>query len=459
MSIVSDAALANATATLTGTQTLTNKTLTSPTLTTPALGTPASGVATNLTGTAASLTAGNVTTNANLTGHVTSVGNAAVLGSFTVAQLSTALSDATLSGNNSGDQTNITGNAATVTTNANLTGHVTSVGNAAVLGSFTVAQLSTALSDATLSGSNTGDEAAASLTVSGVVELATIAETDTGTDATRAVTPAGLAGSALQTKVNGIEALADVTDAVNIASVIDAQTAKATPVGADKLGLVDSEASNALKEVSLTALFAAMGGGGGGPNSISMTKITATGAGTWTKPTGFVFGIAIFTGAGGGGKKDSAGDSGSGGGAGGTKIIAVNTADVAATEAVSIGTGGNDGGGNGGSTTFDTIAGTLTAPGGNGGSNDNVGSYVDGGTGGAPTGVGLNIPGGQGNGGSGAGAISAGGSSVWGGGTSTDGAAKTVGAYGSGGLGSSDGVDVHSPGANGVFMMLELSTV
>jgi len=47
----------------------------------------------NLTGTAASLTAGNVTTNANLTGHVTSVGNAAVLGSFTMAQLSTAVSD------------------------------------------------------------------------------------------------------------------------------------------------------------------------------------------------------------------------------------------------------------------------------------------------------------------------------------------------------------------------------
>jgi hypothetical protein len=45
------------------------------------------------------------------------------------------------------------GNAATVTTNANLTGHVTSVGNAAVLGSFTSAQLATALTDETGSGS------------------------------------------------------------------------------------------------------------------------------------------------------------------------------------------------------------------------------------------------------------------------------------------------------------------
>jgi len=82
----------------TSTQTLTNKTLTSPTLTTPALGTPASGVMTNVTGTASGLTAGNVTTNANLTGHITSVGNAAVLGSFTSAQLLAALTDETGSG-------------------------------------------------------------------------------------------------------------------------------------------------------------------------------------------------------------------------------------------------------------------------------------------------------------------------------------------------------------------------
>lgn len=81
-------------------QTLTNKTLTSPTLTTPALGTPASGILTNCTGTAAGLTAGNVTTNANLTGVITSSGNATSLGSFTSAQLATALTDETGSGAN-----------------------------------------------------------------------------------------------------------------------------------------------------------------------------------------------------------------------------------------------------------------------------------------------------------------------------------------------------------------------
>ena len=81
---------------------------TSPTLVTPALGTPASGVMTNVTGTAAGLTSGNVTTNANLTGGVTSLGN-----------------------------------AATVVTNANLTGDVTSSGNATTIaaGAVDVAML------------------------------------------------------------------------------------------------------------------------------------------------------------------------------------------------------------------------------------------------------------------------------------------------------------------------------
>ncbi len=53
---------------------------TSPTLVTPVLGTPSSGIMTNVTGTASGLTAGNVTTNANLTGDVTSVGNATTIG-------------------------------------------------------------------------------------------------------------------------------------------------------------------------------------------------------------------------------------------------------------------------------------------------------------------------------------------------------------------------------------------
>ena len=62
---------------------------TSPTLVTPALGTPSALVGTNITGTAAGLTAGTVTTNANLTGDVTSVGNATTLVATTNATITT----------------------------------------------------------------------------------------------------------------------------------------------------------------------------------------------------------------------------------------------------------------------------------------------------------------------------------------------------------------------------------
>lgn len=63
-------------------QTLSNKTFVA-----PALGTPASGVMTNVTGTASGLTAGTVTTNANLTGPITSVGNATTVADAELAAL------------------------------------------------------------------------------------------------------------------------------------------------------------------------------------------------------------------------------------------------------------------------------------------------------------------------------------------------------------------------------------
>ena len=63
------------------------------------------------------------------------------------------------------------------------------------------------------SGSEAPD---ASETVAGIVELATVTEVNTGTDATRAITPASLEGSALKTKLDTVETNADVTDATNV---------------------------------------------------------------------------------------------------------------------------------------------------------------------------------------------------------------------------------------------------
>jgi hypothetical protein len=147
----------------------------SPTLVTPALGTPSGLVGTNITGTATNFTASNVTTNANLTGDVTSVGNATTLtnapviakvltgyvsGAGTVAATDSILQAIQKLNGNDATNANLTGmvtsvgNATTVVTNANLTGAVTSSGNATSLGSFTSAQLLAALTDETGTGAN-----------------------------------------------------------------------------------------------------------------------------------------------------------------------------------------------------------------------------------------------------------------------------------------------------------------
>lgn len=147
-----------------------------------ALGTPASGVATNLTGTASGLTAGTVTTNANLTGAITSTGNATSLGSFNSAALLGALTDETGTGANvfatsptlvtpllgtptSGVLTNCTGTASgltagNVTTNANLTGPITSTGNATAVTANAITNAMLAqMPTATLKGNATGGTA------------------------------------------------------------------------------------------------------------------------------------------------------------------------------------------------------------------------------------------------------------------------------------------------------------
>ena len=93
-------------------------------------------------------------TNAGIATYATSAGIATYASNAGIATYATSAGIATYA-TSSGIATYATssGIATNVTTNANLTGHVTSVGNAAVLGSFTSAQLATALTDETGSGS------------------------------------------------------------------------------------------------------------------------------------------------------------------------------------------------------------------------------------------------------------------------------------------------------------------
>ncbi len=130
-----------------------------------------------------------------------------------------------------------------------------------------------------VSGNPTINVPDASTTTKGAVELATSAETtaglavqasDTrlsdartptahagthvtgGTDKIRDATASvdGLMTTAYASKLDGIEAGADVTDAQNVGSAIDGSTAKTTPVDADVVPILDSAVSNILKKVS-----------------------------------------------------------------------------------------------------------------------------------------------------------------------------------------------------------------
>lgn len=68
----------------------------------------------------------------------------------------------------------------------------------------------------------------------------------------------GLATAAQITKLDGIEAGADVTDATNVGAAIHGSTEKTTPANADEVGLIDSAAANVLKWVSWTNIKATL---------------------------------------------------------------------------------------------------------------------------------------------------------------------------------------------------------
>ena len=98
-----------------------------------------------------------------------------------------------------------------------------------------------------------------------VSEIATAAEVDTGTDNAKAISPLALAGSALQTKVDGIEALADVTDAANVAAA-GAIMAGDSEVTEHADAVWDAGVNTTPKIIAPDALasaIAALGGGGG----------------------------------------------------------------------------------------------------------------------------------------------------------------------------------------------------
>ena len=123
------------------TATMTNKTLTSPILTTPALGTPSSGTLTSCTG--LPITGITSATSAQIATLCSNETGSGLLVFGTSPTLVTPVLGTPASGTLTNCtfptlNQNTTGNAATVTTNANLTGDVTSSGNATTIASGSV---------------------------------------------------------------------------------------------------------------------------------------------------------------------------------------------------------------------------------------------------------------------------------------------------------------------------------
>lgn len=83
--------------------------------------------------------------------------------------------------------------------------------------------------------------------------------------------------TAERSKLSGVEAGADVTDAANVGAVNAAATSKTTPVNADSFPIVDSEASNVIKRLTFTNLITFI------QNAVSY--ITASSSDTLTNKT------------------------------------------------------------------------------------------------------------------------------------------------------------------------------
>jgi hypothetical protein len=469
--------------------TLTNKTLTSPTMTAPVLGTPASGVATNLTGTAAGLTAGTVTTNANLTGPITSTGNATAIASQTG-----------------------TGTKFVVDTSPTLVTPIlgiataTSVNKVALTAPATSATLTIADGKTLTDTSGTGAVALKGATGGGFAQAAcadlsngaTGCSTTVGTMATQAAsavaitggTAAGLTGLAIRdtsaafdvtiagTSSTALSAGRVLTlDMKNVAHTLafgsTANTITFPSAASYTLFGTNDRSGNTTTAVTTTgtqtngdcvkidangnhiANGSACGSGGGTPLAITVQTFSASG--TYTPAAGLIYAIAECVGDGGGGggaAANATGNSGGGGGgAGSYSLVRLTAAQIGASQAVTIptaaagGATGNNAGANGGDVSLGTLC--VGKGGVGGGGNAGSGAQGSGGAGGV-AGTGDLASVGQ----SGAGSVGssittlsglsgAGGSTLWGGGggsiggsgAAADGVAPGATAYGAGGSG------------------------
>lgn len=250
-----------------------------------ALGTPSSGVATNLTGTASGLTAG--TASAVAVGGITGLGTgvATALAVNVGSAGSPVVQNGALGTPSSGTATNLTGTAAgltagTVTTNANLTGPITSTGNATAVaaqtgtGSTFVMQASP-----TLTTPNIGTPSAGVLTsCTGLPVSSGISGLGTGVAAALAVNVGSAGAPVVLNGAGGTPSSITLTNATGTASGLTAGTASAVAVGGIT-GLGTGVGAALAVNVGSAGAPVLLNGAGGTPSSITLTNATGTAAG------------------------------------------------------------------------------------------------------------------------------------------------------------------------------------
>jgi hypothetical protein len=143
-----------------------------------------------------------------------------------------------------------------IVTNAKLANMATSTIKGRVTGStgdpedLTATQVRTLLNVADGATANAGTVTSVAVSGSDGIEV------DSGSPVTSSGTIAlGVNKSSMLSHLN-VEDGADVTDAGNVGSSIHGATGKTTPVGADTVAMIDSEASNVLKKITFTNIAA-----------------------------------------------------------------------------------------------------------------------------------------------------------------------------------------------------------